>query len=237
MGDSKSLVDLDYYSLKSKFPEYNIVNLSLWARNPQYVLSVYENALEEIEIRNSIVIYNVTLRNLLNRKNEVYDDRFTSIMKEKIRNFPRKIFNKDYYFDYVQDNNGFIQIKGQNFGSLKDGIQFYDKLFSDYKPDFSVQTDILLKIKGLFNDKSNLFILAHFPHDQTIDSLYHSYPHYKEYKKSFDQNFETQLYFGHVQTLDNKKYWYNRDHLNIYGATTFSEIFTSRLLEIIEREE
>ena len=53
MGDSKSLVDLDYAILKNEFSNYSIINLSLWAKNPQYVYSTYKNIFENKHILSS----------------------------------------------------------------------------------------------------------------------------------------------------------------------------------------
>ena len=192
MGDSKPLVDLDYTILKQEFNNYSIINLSLWARNPQYVYSVYKNIFENKHINNSIIIYNLTFRHILNRSNNIYKEKTLIIDKSSINNSIKTLLNRRYSFEYKNDKNGFIQLKGQKFGSIKDGQVFYNDLQSNYEPNFQYQLSYVDSIRNLFNS-TNKFIISEFPHDKLIDSIYQNTEYYEMYQKDVKDKFENKL--------------------------------------------
>jgi len=233
MGDSKSLVDLDYTILKQEFNNYSIINLSLWARNPQYVYSVYKNFFENKHINNSIIIYNLTFRNILNRSNNIHKEKTYIIDKSSIKNSIKTLLNRRHSFEYKNDKNGFIQLKGQKFGSIKDAQVWYNDLQSNYEPNFQYQLSYVDSIRNLFNS-TNKFIISEFPHDKLIDSIYQNTEYYEMYQKDIKDKFENKLYFGYMKELDSSKYWYDRDHLNVNGAKFFTPIFSNILKEYIK---
>ena len=224
LGDSKPLFGLDYSILKNKFPEYNIVNLSIWAKNPKYVYSVYKEIFKEKKISESIILYNLTFRHILNRTQITYNGISN---KTKIKVILKKILGIEYDFNYTKEQNHFILIKDSDFGNFKDGFNFYTGLESNYIDDFQTQLNYIDSLKVFFNQKHNHFITTELPHRQPLDSIYKNLNYYKKYRQTVDSKFPENLYFGYIDSLNNKNYWFNQDHLNMQGAEAFTKILIS----------
>ena len=224
-GDSKSLVRLDYSILKTKFPDYNIVNLSIWAKNPKYIYSVYKDIIREKNISESYVVYNLTFRHILNRIDINYKGYDT---KSKIKHILKKSLKKEYKFKYFKDKNHFIAIQESKFGDTGNAIGWYNKLEADYIDDFQTQLKYVDSLKQLFNKKNNYFTTTELPHRSALDSIYQKLTYYKVYRQTVDSFFPENLYFGYINSLENKKYWHNQDHLRLNGAKAFTEIFIKK---------
>ena len=181
-------------------------------------------------INNSIIVYNLTFRHILNRTNTEYKQKEVLIDKKSIKNSIKTIFNKHYSFEYKDDKNGFIQLQGQKFGSIKEGEEWYSDLQNNYEPNFRDQLSYVDSISSFFNS-TNKFIVSEFPHDKIIDSIYQNSEYYDIYQKEVKDKYKNRLYFGYIKELDSLKYWFNRDHLNVMGTTIFTPIFANRIKE------
>ena len=190
-GDSKSLVDLDYSILKTKFPDYNIVNLSIWAKNPKYLYSVYKDIIREKNISESYIVYNLTFRHVLNRTETIYTG-YDS--KSRIKKIFRKILKKELDLKYFKDKNHFIAIQESNFGDTSKAISWYNKLETDYVDDFQTQLKYVDSLKQLFNKNNNYFTTTELPHRSGIDSIYQRLSYYKVYRQTVDSFFPENLY-------------------------------------------
>lgn len=230
IGDSRSLVDLNYPILKKEFQNYSIINLSLWARNPRYIYSVYKDVFKNKKITNSIIVYNLTFRHVINMHDNVYNT------KEELKGFLKQAFNKDFKFEYFTDSNNFIYMRGQNFGSEVHGIKWYKNLELEYDPDFQTQLAYVDSIKNLFETETNHFIVTDMPHDKTLDSIYQNSKYYAIFQENMHVRYPNNLYFGYLKELENSSYWYNRDHLNLEGTRVFTPIFISRLKNYIKHK-
>mgnify|MGYP006125214501 FL=1 len=234
LGDSRSLVDFDYEILQKKFPKYTISNLSIWAKNPQFCYSVYEDILNKKEITNSIIIYGITYPHILNRENLNWKG---WSLKEKIGgllNISRyKVI--DFNLKHIITRNGFLNITEQDFGNIESGKNWYSSLENKYKPNFRTQIDYIKKFESTFDKKKgNRFLVCDLPQDTTLQRICSSSYYYAMYKKQIDNAFQNNhLYLVNIKGLNQKKFWYNRNHLNNLGAKTFTPIFCDSLKQRI----
>jgi len=235
IGDSKPLVDFNYSMLKNRFEKSSIINLSLWARNPQYIYSVYKSIFAKKKIRNSIIVYNLTYRQILNRSENLYSSTNSILIsKRSLKELIKEKLNKKYEFQYNNNENGFIQIIGQKFGYISEGYDFYKTLALKSNPDLYTQLMYVDSIKTLFNSNNNIFIVTELPHDIVIDSIYQNMEYYSTFHQYIEKMFDNRLYFGYLKELDNANYWYNRDHLNNNGTDVFTPIFAMKLDSLIK---
>jgi hypothetical protein len=230
MGDSKSVADYNYKLLKENFPNYNIINISLWAKNPQFNYSVYQDLLENKKISNSIVVYNTTYRHLIDKSNKEWEK---WNFKEKVDAF----LGDSYKFKHTKMENGFINIIKQDFKNKEIGMAFYKSLEKKYEADFTKQMGYLLKLQDLIEeDKSNLFLISELPYDSVINQIYSNSDYYAIYKKKIHVKFKKKtLNFNYMPELDNAKYWFNHDHLHSLGSKTFTPIFCDSLKAKIKK--
>ena len=224
MGDSKSVVDYNYKILKENFPKHNIINISLWAKNPQFNYSVYQDVLKNKKLANSIVIYNATYRHLLNKSNKEWGK----------WNFEGKVdalLGNTYKFKHTKSENGFINILKHDFKTKKFGVSFYKSLEKKYEPNFSTQISYLVRLQNIIEkDRSNLFLICDLPYDSIIDQIYSNSEYYSIYKKQMHAKFKKNILdFNYMPELNDKKYWFNHDHLHYSGAKDFTAIFCDSL--------
>ena len=235
IGDSRSLVDLNYPILKKEFQNYSIINLSLWARDPRYIYSVYKDVFKNKKITNSIIVYNLTFRHILNRNDNVYKKDIFNI-KGDLEGLIKQVLKKEFDFEYITDSNNFMYIKEQNFGSEVNGRKWYKNLELEYDPDFQTQLAYVDSINNLFDTETNYFIVSEMPHDKTLDSIYQSSEYYAIFQENMHVRYPNNLYFGYLKELENSSYWHNRDHLNLEGTRVFTPIFISRLKNYIKHK-
>ncbi|MBC8266632.1 MAG: hypothetical protein H8E84_06660 [Flavobacteriales bacterium] len=229
MGDSKSVANYNYKILKNNFPNHNIINTFIWAKNPQFNYSVYQDVLKNKKIKNSIVIYNATYRHLLNKSNKEW----------KKWNFKAKIdalLGNTHKFKHTRSENGFINNLEQDFKAKKFGVAFYKSLETKYEPNFSTQISYLVKLQDLIEkDSSNLLLIADLPYDSIVNQIYSNSEYYSIYKKHMHADFEKNtLNFNYMPGLNNTKYWFNHDHLHYLGAKAFTPIFCDSLRKKIK---
>jgi hypothetical protein len=225
MGDSKSVVSYNYKLLKENFPNYNIINISLWGENPQFNYSVYQNLLKNKNLSNSIVVYNSTYRHLLNKSNKEWEK---WNLKEKVDD----LLGKTYKFKHTKSENGFINILKQDFKDKRVGIEFYKSLEDEYSADFSTQMQYIVKFKRLIeNGNNNKFLICELPYDSVVQNIYEeSTTYYHLYREAIFTEFNTEgLYFNYMQELDDRKYWFDHNHLHDRGARIFTPIFCDSL--------
>ena len=230
MGDSKSVVSYNYKLLKENFPNHNIINISLWAKNPQFNYSVYQNLLKNKKLSNSIVVYNSTFRHLLNKSNKKWKKWH---FKEKVDN----LLGNTYKFKHTKSENGFINILKQDFKDKKFGVEFYKSLEDEYISDFSTQMQYIVKLKRLIeNGNNNKFLICELPYDSVIQNIYEeSTTYYPIYKDAIFTEFNTGgIYFNYMQELDDRKYWFDHNHLHDRGTKIFTPIFCDSLKEKIK---
>jgi len=224
MGDSKSVVDYNYKILKENFPNHNIINISLWAKNPQFNYSVYQDVLKNKKLSNSIVIYNATYRHLLNKSNKEWG-------KWNFKDKVDALLGNTHKFKHTKSENGFINILKQDFKAKKFGITFYNSLEKKYEPNFSTQISYLLRLQDIIEkDRSNLFLICDLPYDSIIDQIYSNSEYYSIYKKQMNAEFKKNtLDFNYMPELNDKRYWFNHDHLHYLGAKDFTPLFCDSL--------
>ena len=224
MGDSKAVVDFNYYLLKDCFPNYNIINISIWPKNPQFNYSVYQDILKKKKMSNSIIIYNSTFRHTLNRVNKEWEPWDT---KAKID----ALLGESYKFKHIENKNGFVNITTQNFRDIKVVESFYKSLENQNDKNFIHQINYLRLIQELFEKgDNNLFLICELPFDSTVEQLHLNSQYYSSYKKSMTANFETKfIYFGYIPILNKSTYWFDRDHLKNSGTIVFTPLFCDSL--------
>ena len=229
MGDSKSVVDFDYEIFKSKFPEYNIINISNWANNPLYNYLTFQDILEHKKISNSIFIYNSTFRHLLNKNSEPWK-------KWKFKDKVDALLGNSYKFKHTVSKNGFITVLKHDFRDKKSGVAFYKSLEDKHKDDFTTQLNHIIKLKDLTEKgNNNKFFVCELPHDSVIANIYKNSNYYPKYKETIKNQFNSdRLYFNYLPFLDDRKYWFDHNHLHDLGAKEFTPIFCDSLTRILK---
>lgn len=230
IGDSKSLISYNYKLLKSEFPNYTISNLSIWAKNPQYCYSVYQDILRKKIIKNSIIIFGTTYPHILNRENLDWQGWSLKNKLGALLNIKRfKLINYD--FKHIISENGFININDQKFGTIESGKLWYASLEKEYNADFNTQIEYIKKIESLFKkEDGNLFFVCELPHDTIIEQIYNHSEYYSAYQKEIKTTFTTNhIDLGFITELNQNKFWYNRNHLSFSGAEAFTPIFCDSL--------
>ena len=220
MGDSKSLTGIYYDTIKKYFPEYEIYNISNWAKNPCYNHSAFKENLHKSDLRNSIIFYNLTFRHVLNRGSENYEK--TMLSTQKVKDLLKMAINRSYNFDYERGNNGFIYMLGTNWGEKTNGEEFYKELQNKYTNDYSFQLNYVDSIKKMVEGNNNLFFIGELPYTSSLDSIYNNTVYYEGYREAYKSRYPESISFGKFVTDIG---WYNRDHLNIVGSQEFTPVF------------
>ena len=230
LGDSRSLVNFDYEILQHNFPEYTITNLSVWAKNPQFCYSVYQDILNTKEINNSIIIFGITYPHILNRENIEWKGWSLKAKLGAYFNINRyKVINFD--LEHTAEQNGFLNLTQQDFGDIKSGEAWYTSLENKYEPNFKNQIDYIKKFENIFDgNNGNKFLVCDMPQDTTIQRICANSYYYSMYKEQVSNAFQNNhLYLVSIEELTKKKFWHNRNHLNTLGAKVFTPIFCDSL--------
>ena len=229
MGDSKSVVDFDYTIFKTRFPEYNIINISNWANNPLNNYLAFKDILEQKRISNSIFIYNSTFRHLLNRNSK-------SFGRWKFKEKVDALLKNSYKFKHTKSKNGFINVLKHDFRDKKSGIAFYKSLEDKYNADFTSQINYIIKLEDLVRKgNNNKFFVCELPHDSVIANIYKNSNYYSIYKNAIKTQFNSdRLYFNHLQHLDDRKYWFDHNHLHDLGTKEFTPQFCDSLMIMLK---
>jgi len=217
MGDSKSLVALDYDLLKEHYPNRKIINISMWAQNPVNNFYLFKEKLKNLN--NCLIIYSLTYAHIINRVNNNRSD---------ILHFITPQF-KTYPYKYT--TNGFASINEDLDFKERDTkkiLEYYNNFETNYYNDFNYE--YLIKIKKIV-EKDNIFLTSQFTHTTYHDSILNLFNNYTNFKSLINTSYN--IDFGLINKLNHTKYWYNSNHLNSSGSNLFTPILINKLDSIL----